>query len=91
MKLNDAIVVARALLAESGEAQTVLVEDGEFTVLTSHEYAVLHENFADGALMPVLSFLPSGGVDAARPAFQPLADALAAGASAPLTEELPHV
>lgn len=35
----------------------------EYTTLSSHEYAVLKENQADGGWVPVCTFLPNGGIE----------------------------
>lgn len=81
--LGSAILIARDMATGYGpdhtnaEAATVIqYPDLRLAVLPSAEYARLRESSQHGGMTPLLSFLPRGGLDVHRAAFEGVGDAL---------------
>lgn len=74
--LGEAILSGRRGTLATGEAYTVVEDGGEFKAMPSREYAVLRENNAHVGITPVVSFLPTGGIDVHRPSFTEIATAM---------------
>lgn len=80
--LGNAILIARDVAMGNGypkaEPATVVqyTDDLRLAVIPSHEFALMRENAMTGGIVPLLSFLPHGGLDVHRASFEGIVDAL---------------
>lgn len=81
--LGSAILLARDMARgwdgeDTPTPATVVqyADDLRLAVIPSEEYAKLRERSMHGGLVPLLSFLPHGGLDVHRASFEGIGDAL---------------